>query len=118
MQDKILCSISTRGRYFTTLPLAISAVITQSKPISRLVIFDDNDDPQDVRKVEGEMSDDVADQLRYGLKSHIRARDEAPFDVRQLETFRAYQDPTERVRALEILQQQERATSRIRRRYR
>jgi hypothetical protein len=50
MQDKILCSISTRGRYFTTLPLAISAVITQSKPISRLVIFDDNDDPQDVRK--------------------------------------------------------------------
>jgi hypothetical protein len=50
MQDNILCSISTRGRYFTTLPLAISAVITQSKKISRLVIFDDNDDPQDMRK--------------------------------------------------------------------
>lgn len=50
MQDKILCSISTRGRYFTTLPLAISAVITQSKKISRLVVFDDNDSPQDMRK--------------------------------------------------------------------
>jgi hypothetical protein len=86
----------------------------QAVPV--LICLDKN--PQDVRKVEGEMSDDVADQLRYGLKSHIRARDQAPFDVRQVETFRAYQDPTERVRALEILQQQERATSRIRRRFR
>jgi hypothetical protein len=49
MPDKILCSISTRGRYFTTLPLAISAVVAQTKQIDKLVIFDDNDEPQDLR---------------------------------------------------------------------
>jgi len=49
MQDKVLCSISTRGRYFTTLPLAISAVIQQTRRVDKLVIFDDNDDAQDLR---------------------------------------------------------------------
>jgi hypothetical protein len=50
MQDKVLCSISTRGRYFTTLPLVISAVINQTRPPDKLVVFDDNDDPKDMRK--------------------------------------------------------------------
>jgi len=45
-----MCSISTKGRYFTTLPLAISAVISQTKKIDKLIIFDDNDNPQDMRK--------------------------------------------------------------------
>ena len=46
---KILCSISTRGRYHTTLPLALQAIINQTRPIDALVIFDDNNEPQDMR---------------------------------------------------------------------
>lgn len=48
--NKILCSISTRGRYYTTLPLALQAIINQTRQVDKLVIFDDNDDPQDMRK--------------------------------------------------------------------
>lgn len=47
--SKILCSIATKGRYFTTLPLVLNAVINQSKPVDKLIIFDDNDAPQDMR---------------------------------------------------------------------
>jgi hypothetical protein len=50
MPANILCSISTKGRYLTTLPLAISAVINQTLKPDRLVIFDDNDEPEDMRK--------------------------------------------------------------------
>lgn len=48
----ILCSISTRGRYDTTLPLAITSVINQTLRPTKLVIFDDNDEPQDLRQKE------------------------------------------------------------------
>ena len=48
--DKVLCSVATRGRYFTTLPLVLNAIINQSKRVDKLVIFDDNDEPQDMRK--------------------------------------------------------------------
>ena len=47
---KILCSISTKGRYDTTLPLAILSVIQQTRKVDKLVIFDDNDDPRDLRE--------------------------------------------------------------------
>jgi len=48
----VLCSISTRGRYDTTLPLAIQSVISQTQKVDKLIIFDDNDDDkkQDVRE--------------------------------------------------------------------
>lgn len=49
MQNKVLCSISTRGRYHTTLPLAIQSIISQTRKVDRLVIFDDNDEPKDLR---------------------------------------------------------------------
>lgn len=49
MQNKILCSISTRGRYHTTLPLAIQSIINQTKQVDKLIIYDDNDDPKDLR---------------------------------------------------------------------
>lgn len=49
MPNRILCSISTRGRYHTTLPLAIQSIIDQTKPVDKLVIFDDNDEPKDLR---------------------------------------------------------------------
>lgn len=45
----ILASISTRGRYDTTLPLAISSVIAQTKKPDHLIIFDDNNEPIDLR---------------------------------------------------------------------
>ena len=45
----VLCSISTRGRYHTTLPLAIESVIMQTRKVDKLVIFDDNDEPKDLR---------------------------------------------------------------------
>ena len=47
----ILCSIATRGRYDTTLPLAIMAVINQTRRPDKLIIFDDNDEPKDMRQV-------------------------------------------------------------------
>ena len=49
-RKRVLCSISTRGRYHTTLPLAIQAVINQTRPVDKLVIFDDNDEAKDVRE--------------------------------------------------------------------
>jgi hypothetical protein len=48
--NKVLCSVATRGRYFTTLPLVLNAIINQTKPVDKLVIFDDNDEPKDMRK--------------------------------------------------------------------
>jgi len=48
--DKILCSIATRGRYYSTFPLVLSAIINQTKLPDKLVIFDDNDEPKDMRQ--------------------------------------------------------------------
>ena len=45
----ILCSVATRGRYFTTLPLTLQAIINQTLKVDKLVIFDDNDEPKDMR---------------------------------------------------------------------
>lgn len=47
--SKVLCSVATRGRYHTTLPLTLNAIINQTRLPDKLVIFDDNDEPQDMR---------------------------------------------------------------------
>jgi GT2 family glycosyltransferase len=47
---RILCSISTKNRYDTFLPLAIQSVINQTRLPDKLVIFDDNDSPRDIRE--------------------------------------------------------------------
>ena len=47
--DKVLCSVATKGRYFTTLPLVLSAIMNQTRLPDKLVIFDDNDEPKDLR---------------------------------------------------------------------
>ena len=47
--NKVLCSVATRGRYQTTLPLTLNAIINQTKKVDKLIIFDDNDEPQDMR---------------------------------------------------------------------
>lgn len=49
---QVLCSISTRGRYDTTLPGAIQAVINQTRKVDKLIIFDDNDEPKDLRDIQ------------------------------------------------------------------
>jgi GT2 family glycosyltransferase len=49
---EILCSISTKGRYDTTLPMAIAAVINQTLKPNKIIIFDDNDEPIDVRETQ------------------------------------------------------------------
>jgi len=45
----VLCSVATRGRYHTTLPLTLNAIINQTHKVDKLIIFDDNDEPQDMR---------------------------------------------------------------------
>lgn len=49
--NKILCYISTKGRYNTTLPLTLTSIINQTKLPDKLIIFDDNDLPQDLREL-------------------------------------------------------------------
>lgn len=49
MSNSILCSVSTRGRYNTTLPLCLSAIANQTKKPDHLIIFDDNETPIDLR---------------------------------------------------------------------
>jgi len=46
---RILCSVATRGRYFSTLPLVLTAIANQSIRPDKLIIYDDNDEPQDLR---------------------------------------------------------------------
>ena len=52
--SKVLCSISTKGRYDTTLSMAIQSVINQTRKIDHLVIFDDNDEDKakDLREIQ------------------------------------------------------------------
>jgi hypothetical protein len=47
--SSVLCSVATRGRYHTTLPLVLNAIINQTTLPNKLVIFDDNDEPKDMR---------------------------------------------------------------------
>lgn len=49
---KILCSVSTKGRYDTTLPITIQSVIMQTRKVDKLIIYDDNDPPKDMREVQ------------------------------------------------------------------
>lgn len=51
-KKEILCSISTRGRYDTTLALAILSVANQTLKPNKLVIFDDNENPRDLRETQ------------------------------------------------------------------
>jgi hypothetical protein len=48
--SKVLCSVATRGRYHTTLPLVLNAIINQTKSPDKLIIYDDNDEPKDMRE--------------------------------------------------------------------
>lgn len=47
----IACSITTKGRYHTTLPMSLMSVATQTKPPDHIVILDDNDPIEDIREL-------------------------------------------------------------------
>ena len=49
--SKILCCVTTKGRYHTTLPLTLLAVANQTMKFDKLVVFDDNDEAVDVRSI-------------------------------------------------------------------
>lgn len=68
-RDRVLCSIATRGRYFTTLPMVIEAIINQTRKVDKLVIFDDNDEPQDMRQ-----------HFLYGHLFHILDTKQIPWE--------------------------------------
>jgi GT2 family glycosyltransferase len=46
----VTATISTKGRYQTTLPLAMMAIAMQTYAPKEFILFDDNDVPQDLRK--------------------------------------------------------------------
>lgn len=52
MSNQILCSISTRGRHGTTLPLTLLSVVSQTLSPDLLVIWDDNDTFTDIREIQ------------------------------------------------------------------
>jgi hypothetical protein len=47
----VTASVSTKGRYFTTLPLVVEAIALQTVRPKQLVIFDDNTEMKDLRQV-------------------------------------------------------------------
>ena len=52
MKKNILCSISTRGRYDTTLALAMMSVTNQTLAPDKLIVYDDNEQPKDLREIQ------------------------------------------------------------------
>jgi len=46
----ITCTVSTRGRYFDFLPLALMSIVNQTELPKKLIIFDDNDITIDLRE--------------------------------------------------------------------
>lgn len=47
---KVICTVCTRGRYYTTLPMALMAIANQTRKVDKLIVFDDNDEPVDLRE--------------------------------------------------------------------
>ena len=52
MSNSILCSITTFNRYYTTLPVVMSAVINQTLLPDKIIVYDDNEKPVDLRENE------------------------------------------------------------------
>lgn len=46
----VTVEISTKGRYESTLPLCLSSIILQTSPPGKILLFDDNDNPIDLRE--------------------------------------------------------------------
>ena len=100
--------------------LFISAACVETQKAVPMLIagnVSDGENPQDVVKMAGQAHDDVADMLRYGLKSYLAAEPNPPGDIVRAETWNKYQDPTSRAIAmLRLTAEQERARNIHRRR--
>jgi hypothetical protein len=81
-------------------------------------ITNPNGNPQDVRKMAGQAGDDVADMLRYLVKSYLRAEPGIPASVTAAQTWQAYQDPTARAMAMLRMEAKQAEGQRIQRRRR
>ena len=59
----------------------------------------DPKNPQDVKKMPGQVADDVGDCARYGLKTYLGVADK-PFEVERAEVYEQHQDATKRAMAM------------------
>lgn len=50
--DKVTATVSTKGRYHSTFPLVLTSLANQTLKPSRLIIYDDNDELEDLRENE------------------------------------------------------------------
>ena len=49
--NRTVCAeLSTRGRYWTTLPMSLMSIAMQTRTPDKLILYDDNPDPTDLRK--------------------------------------------------------------------
>lgn len=79
----------------------------------------DEDDPNDVKRVAGEVWEDVTDAIRYGLYSKLAPKKKAPVAIRAAEASASAKTPTERhLSMLHFKEQESRQRSVGRRRWR
>ena len=93
----------------------VSAACPEVQSAVPMLICED-DNPVDVRKMNGQVSDDVADMVRYGLKSYLQADPNVPDEVVRAETYARHQDPTARAMAMLQLEAKQAEGQYIRRR--
>ena len=72
---------------------------------------------EDVLKTDT-IHDDVGDCLRYGYKSMLDAKSQAPREVRMHEIFQRYQDPNARAMAMRIFEHEHKQRRLLQRRSR
>ena len=89
----ITASVSTRGRYFSTLPICINAMISQDHKPNEIIIYDDNTERKDLRgepvyqNLFSQMDQlGIAWKVEFGtgegqVKNHQRALTEAKCDL-------------------------------------
>jgi hypothetical protein len=82
--------------------------------IPLLICKDDN--PQDIKKMPGQISDDVADGIRYALKSYMAADPNTPPEIERVGVYNSVQDPTMRAMAMLRLEAKQSERQYIRRR--
>jgi GT2 family glycosyltransferase len=52
LEEGVTVTVSTKGRYLTTLPLTLLSIAQQTSSPKKLMIFDDNEKPEDLREIE------------------------------------------------------------------
>ena len=52
IKPRVLCSISTKNRYETYLPMALMSIVNQTELPDHLIIYDDNDNPKNLMEIQ------------------------------------------------------------------